>query len=50
MRKIEKDVRFELAQSTICALLSIKMNIDVRPSFYMPDAKMLQAARTEAVT
>ena len=44
VRKIETDFRIELAQDTTCALLSVKMNTDVRPSAFVPDAKVLATA------
>ena len=45
VRKIETDFRSELAQGTTCALLSVKMNTDVRPSVFAPSAKVLESAR-----
>ena len=45
VRKIETDFRSELAQGTTCALLSVKMNTDVRPSVFAPRAKVLESAR-----
>ena len=44
-RKIETDFRSELAQGITCALLSVTMNTDVRPSVFAPSAKVLESAR-----
>ena len=45
VRNIETDFRSDLGQDTTCSLLSVKMNTDVRPSAFMPDASVLAAAR-----
>ena len=45
IKKTETNFRSEIAQDTTCALFSVKINTDVRPAAFVPDAKVLAAAR-----